>query len=89
MAVTAHFTWVKSVSANVLGQTLTVDGVANELAADAEAFDLVVDVAGHHVADLTCRNDHATSAAVHVEFDTPDVSVPEAPTALAVNVEVA
>ncbi len=88
MTVTAKFTWTKSVNANVVGQKLVVDGVENALAADVESFDVEVG-AGHHVADLTCSTDHATSQPVHVEFDAPDVSEPEAPTNLAVNVVVA
>lgn len=87
--VTAKFTWTPSTSVGVVSQNLVVDGVAYPQPATAASFDLVVTTPGHHVADLTCSTDHATSLPAHVEFDTPDTSVPNAPTALAVNVVVA
>lgn len=86
----AKFTWVKSVSTNVVKQVfkLTVDGVdtVTELDKDLELFEVSVDGSKHYRAELVAKGKFADSPAVVVEFDTESTAAPESPTKLVVEV---
>jgi hypothetical protein len=84
--------WVKSVSPNVVKQTLTyhwdgIDPVNVELGPDVESFTILDVPAVHITVAVTASTAFKTSNAVVAEVDVPDMSVPEAPTGLTLSVE--
>ena len=82
--VNAVLTWKKSVSPRVDKQTLSINGVENDLAADVETFTIPVLDGEHYDFSLWAVRNNFLSTPATAAVDVPFNTSPEAPTDLAV-----